>query len=105
MCMSPIHVLKGQPDSSPGQSEATPWVSRIIIISALFLLCAGKGPAQNRKRENRIGARLPKAAVAATSALGYYRAAPPGRRAEPTGCSERRDYGSAGNCPRSVRRH
>src|SRR4051794_24567578 len=34
-------VLKGQPDSSPGQSEAAPWVYAIRVNSSLFLFCAG----------------------------------------------------------------
>jgi hypothetical protein len=44
-------VLKGQPDSSPGHSAATPWVHAPEINSSLFLFSAGPLPAENRKRE------------------------------------------------------
>lgn len=36
------------------------------------------------------GVRFPRATVSATSALGYYRVAPPGRQDEPSGCMRRR---------------
>ena len=64
------------------QNEATRWATRTNELS-LSLFCAGIEPAQNRKREIIGMGRFPRATVSATSALGYYRFAPPGREAEP----------------------
>src|SRR5689334_22680690 len=80
MCRLKDGVLKGQHHRSPGQSGATPWVYDIKMNSSLFSFCAGDRPAQTRKEELERRGLLPRAPVAATSALGYFRVAPPGRK-------------------------
>src|SRR5438067_736070 len=50
-------LLKGQPDSSPGQSEATSWVGDIKLNSPLFLFSAGRESAENRKRGDKADGR------------------------------------------------
>ena len=45
-----IGVLKGQQDSSPGQSEATPWVCGIIMNFSLFLFRAGEAAGAKQEK-------------------------------------------------------
>src|SRR4029079_3716514 len=83
MRRSQYDVLKGQPHSSPGHSEATPWVNDLKMNSSLFLFSVGgAGGKQETGKWNgwagSPGRRSPRPLPWATMLLP-----PLGRQAEP----------------------